>query len=120
VAVSGNGTYNTPAPQFAPTQPGNYHWVAAYSGSSPNTNAANHNVGCADTNEDVVVSTTATVAGASPKTVSTSNTTAVTTSGLYSWLVSYDSTNNAQRDIPASCHETSALTVANGGTISSP
>ncbi|MFC7486606.1 hypothetical protein ACOCJ7_10245 [Knoellia sp. CPCC 206453] len=29
-------------------------------------------------------------------------------------------TNPAQPDIPASCHETSALTVTNGGTISSP
>jgi hypothetical protein len=57
---------------------------------------------------------------ASPKTVSTSNTTAQLTSGSFSWLVSYDSTNAAQRDIPASCHETSALTIANGGTVSSP
>jgi hypothetical protein len=64
-------------------------------------------------------STTATVAGASAQTVSTSNTTAVTASGPVSWLVSYDSTNPAQRDIPASCHETSQLTITNGGTISS-
>ncbi|HSL32004.1 MAG TPA: hypothetical protein VK871_00065, partial [Candidatus Limnocylindrales bacterium] len=28
VAVSGNGTYNSPAPQFVPTAAGNYHWVA--------------------------------------------------------------------------------------------
>ena len=34
--------------------------------------------------------------------------------------MSYDSTNNAQRDIPESCHETSALTISNGGTVSSP
>jgi hypothetical protein len=27
--------------------------------------------------------------------------------------VSYDSTNPAQEDIPASCHETSALTIDN-------
>ena len=45
---------------------------------------------------------------------------AQTASGIFSWQVSYDSTNPAQRDIPASCHETSALTIANGGTISSP
>jgi hypothetical protein len=169
VTVSGNGTYNSPAPQFAPTQPGTYHWVAVYSGSSPNTNGTDHNVGCTDTNEDVVVNTVASslstaqtwvpndsatvsapaggnlagsvsfdvyassdctgtaiysvekaVAGASPKTVSTSNDTAVTATGSYSWLVSYDSTNGAQRDIPASCHETSDVTIANGGTISSP
>jgi hypothetical protein len=65
-------------------------------------------------------STTASVSGASPQTVSTSNTTAQTATGTYSWSVSYDSTNPAQRDIPASCHETSSLTVTNGGTISSP
>ena len=67
-----------------------------------------------------IYSTTAGVAGASPQTVSTSNTTAQLASGSFSWSVSYDSTNPAQRDIPASCHETSALTVTNGGTISSP
>lgn len=66
-----------------------------------------------------IYSTTAAVSGASPQTVSTSNSTAQPT-GSYSWLVSYDSTNNAQRDIPGSCHETSTLTVTNGGTISSP
>ena len=160
--------------QFTPTAPGDYHWVAAYSGDSPNTNGVTHNAGCTETAEDVTVttvatsltsaqrwvpndsvtvtapagsgnlagtvsfalyassdcavggdaaiySTTATVAGASPQTVSTSNTTAQLASGSYSWSVSYDSTgNNAQRDIPATCHETSDLTVVNGGSISSP
>ena len=52
--------------------------------------------------------------------VSTSNTTAQLASGSFSWLVSYDSTNPAQRDIPASCQETSALTISNGCTVSSP
>lgn len=61
-----------------------------------------------------------TIAGASPQVASTSNTTAVTTSGTFSWSVRYDSTNDAQRDIPASCHETSALTITNGGTVTSP
>ena len=170
VPVSGNGTYIA---QFTPTAPGDYHWVATYSGDSPNTNGVTHNAGCTDTAEDVTVttvatsltsaqrwvpndsvtvtapagsgnlagtvsfalyassdcavggdaaiySTTATVAGASPQTVSTSNTTAQLASGSFSWSVSYDSTNNAQRDIPASCHETSDLTVVNGGTVSSP
>jgi hypothetical protein len=172
VAVSGDGTYNTPAPQFVPTAAGDYHWVAVYSGNSPNTNGATHNAGCTDVNEDVTVTsvpssmTTAqtwvpndaatisapagtgnlagkvyftlyptnncsgtaiystpdgvTVAGASPQTVNTANTTAVSESGNFSWSVSYDSTNLAQRDIPASCHETSALTITNGGTVSSP
>jgi hypothetical protein len=172
VAVSGNNTYNSPAPQFIPATPGNYHWVAVYSGSSPNTNGVTHNAACNDSNEDVTVSsvassmstaqswvpndsatisapaggalagtvsfalyatgdcavggdtaiysTTAAVSGTSPKTVSTTNTTPQLTSGSFSWSVSYDSTNPAQRDIPASCHETSALTVANGGTVTSP
>jgi hypothetical protein len=167
VTVSGNGTYS-PA-QFVPTAPGNYHWVAVYSGDSPNTNGLTHNAACTDTDEDVVVrsvassmttaqvwvpndsatisapaggalagtvsfalyasgdctgtaiySTTAPVSGTSPKTVSTSNSTSQTASGSFSWSVGYDSDNGAQRDIPASCHETSALTVANGGTVSSP
>jgi hypothetical protein len=169
VPVTGNGTYNTPTPQFVPASAGTYHWVAVYSGSLPNTNGTTHNADCSDANEDVVVtsvassmttaqtwvpndsatisapaggnlagtvsfdlfanatctgtatySTTAAVSGASPKTVTTSNTAAQLASGSFSWRVSYDSTNSAQRDIPASCHETSALTVTNGGTVSSP
>jgi len=160
VAVSGNGTYNTPSP---------HHWVADYSGNLPNTNGTTHNATCTDDNEEVIVntvasslttaqrwvpndsatvsapaggnlagtfsftlypssdctgtsvySTTVPVAGASPQPVTTANTTAVTATGSYSWSVSYDSTNTAQRDIPASCHETSSLTITNGGTISSP
>jgi hypothetical protein len=170
VPVSGDGSYDTPAPQFVPTAAGTYHWVATYSGSSPNTNGTTHNANCTDANEDVVVTTvpsslttaqkwvpndsatitapagtgtlagtvqfdlyktsdcsgtaaysvSRTVAGASPVTVSTANDTAELASGNFSWKVSYDSTNGAQRDIPASCHETSALTIANGGTVSSP
>lgn len=172
VTVSGNGTYNSPAPQFIPTAPGDYHWVAVYSGSSPNTNGVTHNAACTDTDEDVIVNTvpssmttaqawvpndsatisaaaggnlagsvsfalyasndcavggdsavyteTVAVSGTSPETVGTSNTTAQLASGSFSWSVSYDSTNAAQRDIAASCHETSALTVANGGSVSSP
>jgi len=168
VAVSGNASYGTPNPQFVPTEAGNYHWVAIYSGNAPNTNGTDHNTACNDTDEDVTVttvpssltsaqrwvpndtvtvsataggnlagtvsfalypssdctgaalySTTVPVAGGSPQQVSTSNTTAVTASGSFSWLVSYDSTNPAQRDIAASCHETSALTITNGGTVSS-
>jgi hypothetical protein len=169
VAVSGNGSYSTPNPQFVPTAPGTYHWAASYSGNLPNNNATTHNTACDDTNEDVVVttvpssltsaqtwvpsdsvtvsataggamagtvsfefftngtctgssafSTTKAVAGASPQTVTSGNAPAQTASGSFSWRVSYDSTNSGQRDIPASCHETSSLTVANGGTVSSP
>ena len=64
--------------------------------------------------------TRAVAGAASGVTVSTSNATAVSTSGNFSWKVSYASTNLAQRDIPASCHETSDLTIRNGGTVSSP
>jgi hypothetical protein len=61
------------------------------------------------------------VSGTSPKTVSTTNTSVlVEASTPLSWRVNYDSTNAAQRDIPASCHETSNLTITNGGTVSSP
>jgi len=60
------------------------------------------------------------VAGASPRTVGTANTTEITASGSFSWKVSYASTNSAQRAIPDSCQETSALTVANGSSVSSP
>ncbi len=59
VAVSGDGTYNTPSPQFVPTKPGTYHWVAQYSGSSPNTNGTTHNADCSDANESVVVTSVA-------------------------------------------------------------
>ena len=153
-----------------PTAGGTYHWVAVYSGSSPNTLGTTHNAACTDADEDVVVtsvpssltsaqswvpndsvtvsapsgsgslagtvsfalfptgdctgtsiySTTASVAGTSPQTVSTANTAAQLATGSFSWSVSYDSSNTAQRDIPASCHETSALTVTNGGTVNSP
>ena len=169
VAVSGNGTYNTPTPQFVPTSAGTYHWVAVYSGNLPNNNGTTHNADCSDTNENVNVTTlpvtlsTAqtwvpndsatlsvtgggdlagkvtftlypsadctgtslytvdkTVSGASPQTVGTANTTAISTSGSYSWSVAYASTNPGQRPIPASCHETSALTVTNGDPVQSP
>ena len=60
------------------------------------------------------------VSGGSPQTVSTTNTTVSTTAANVSWLISYDSTNPAQRDIPANCLEKTALAIDNGGTISSP
>ena len=47
------------------------------------------------------------------ETVSTSNTTAITATGNFSWSVSYDSTNPAQEDVAASCHEVSNLTINN-------
>jgi hypothetical protein len=168
VAVSGNGTYNSPAPQFVPATAGNYHWVAVYSGNSPNTNGVTHNAACTDTAEDVTVTSVtptlstaqewvpnddATITAAAggdlagnvsfalynstdcsgtavygpvsvpipanaglSETVSTSNSTAVTATGQYSWSVSYDSTNPAQEDLAATCHEVSTLTIDNDNT----
>ena len=55
----------------------------------------------------------ATRAGASPQTVLSGNAPAQTASGSFSWRVIYDSTNPAQDDIAASCHEVSSLTVNN-------
>jgi len=57
---------------------------------------------------------------AAQPTAATANTTSYSASGSFSWRVNYDSTNDAQRDIPPTCHETSGLTVNNGGTVSSP
>lgn len=51
--------------------------------------------------------------------VSTSNTTPFTIGTSVSWLVSYKSTNLAQRDISATCLESSTLTISNGGSVSS-
>ncbi len=56
VTVSGDDDYETPAPPFEPTAVGDYHWVAVYSGSSPNTNGVTHNAACDDAAEDVTVS----------------------------------------------------------------
>jgi hypothetical protein len=70
-------------------------------------------------NGTAAFSTTKPVSGSSPQTVLSGNAPAQTTDGSFSWRVSYDSTNPAQRDIGASCHETSALTVTNGGSVSS-
>jgi len=60
------------------------------------------------------------VSGASPQTVSTTNTTVSTTAANVSWLVSYDSTNPAQDDISAKCFENTVLAIANNGTVTSP
>ncbi len=169
VGVSGDGGYATPAPAYEPTAIGDYHWVAQYSGSSPNTTGAIHNADCSDDAEDVSVldvpsslSTAQTwvpndaatisapaggdldgtvhfalhtgdscggaplyteavaVSGPSAQTVATSNTVPEDASGTWSWSVSYDSDNPAQRDIPASCSEVSTLSIANGGTHTSP
>lgn len=58
VNVSGDGSYNTPAPQFQPATAGNYHWVATYDGTVNNTGLT-HNGACNDTSEDVSVTSVA-------------------------------------------------------------
>lgn len=68
-----------------------------------------------DCSGSAIYSKTVAVAGSSPRTVGTDNTTAQTATGDFSWRVSYDSTNPAQDDIAASCDETSALTIDNDG-----
>jgi hypothetical protein len=168
VSVSGDGTYGPV--EFTPTAVGTYHWVATYSGDSPNTNGTSHNTDCSDANEDVVVEArasslsseqsfipndeatvsapagsgdlagtvkfevfessdcsgtaiytqTVSVSGASPQTVSTTNTTVSTTAANVSWRLTYDSTNPAQKDIPATCLEKTALAIDNDGSVSSP
>jgi hypothetical protein len=60
------------------------------------------------------------VSGASPQTVSTTNTKVSTTAPNVSWLVTYTSNNPGQKSIPATCLENSALTISNDGTVSSP
>ncbi len=50
VAVSGNGTYQSP--DFTPTAPGTYRWVASYSGDANNNSTAG---ACNDPGESVAV-----------------------------------------------------------------
>lgn len=71
----------------------------------------------ADCTGSSIYSQTVGVSGANPKTVNTTNTTVSTTSPTVSWRVTYTSTNPAQRSIAATCHEHTALTITNGGTI---
>ena len=63
---------------------------------------------------------TVSVSGASPQTVSTTNTTVSTTATNVSWRLTYTSTNPAQRNIPATCLEKTTLTIDNDGTATSP
>jgi hypothetical protein len=53
VDVNGDGTYGPVS--FTPDAPGDYHWVATYSGDAPNTLAADSADCGADPNEDVTV-----------------------------------------------------------------
>jgi hypothetical protein len=60
------------------------------------------------------------VSGASPQTVSTTNTAVSTTATNVSWRLTYTSTNPAQKSIPATCLEKSTLTIDDDGSVSSP
>ena len=60
------------------------------------------------------------VSGASPQTVSTTNTTVSTTAANVSWQLTYTSTNPGQRNSPATCLEKSTLTIDNDGTATGP
>jgi hypothetical protein len=73
-----------------------------------------------DCSGNPIYTQTVPVSGASPQVVSTTNTTVSTTAANVSWKLTYTSTNPAQRSIPANCLEKSALTINNGGTVSSP
>ncbi|MEO6019127.1 MAG: hemagglutinin [Knoellia sp.] len=94
--------------------------VSATAGGTMTGNVAFAVYESADCSGTAIYSVTKPVNGASAQTVSTSNTTVSTTASTISWKVSYNSTNGSQRDIAASCHESTTLTIANGGTISSP
>lgn len=160
--TSGDGDYDSP--EVTPTIDGLYHWVASYSGDSPNTLGATHNTDCTDSDENVMVNTVATsltssqswvpndtvtvtttgggdldgtvtfklyrgadcatgtllgtwtddIDGASPQDAVSGNSTAYSATGTFWWEVSYASDNPAQRSIPASCEETTSLTIDNG------
>jgi hypothetical protein len=73
-----------------------------------------------DCSGTAIYTQTVSVSGASPQTVSTTNTTVSTTAANVSWRLTYTSTNPAQRDIPATCLERTALTIDNDGTATSP
>jgi hypothetical protein len=73
-----------------------------------------------DCSGTAIYTQTVPVSGASPQTVSTTNTTVSTTAANVSWRLTYTSTNPAQRSIPANCLEKTALAIDNDGTATSP
>jgi hypothetical protein len=56
---------------FTPTQAGDYHWKASYSGDTPNTKDQSHNATCSETNEDVTVGPASTTTLTTPRVGST-------------------------------------------------
>jgi hypothetical protein len=73
----------------------------------------------ADCSGTAIYTQTVSVSGASPQTVSTTNTTVSTTAANVSWRLTYTSNNPAQRSIGPNCFEKTALSIDNDGTISS-
>jgi hypothetical protein len=53
VDVNGDNDYMTTG--FTPDAPGDYHWVASYTGDSPNTESTDHNTDCSVGAENVTV-----------------------------------------------------------------
>jgi hypothetical protein len=72
-----------------------------------------------DCSGTAIYTQTVTVAGGTPQTVTTTNTTVSTTAANVSWRLTYTSTNPAQQSISANCLEKTALSIDNGSTISS-
>ena len=72
-----------------------------------------------DCSGTAIYTQTVPVSGASSQTVTTTNTTISTTASNVSWRLTYTSTNPAQRSIPATCLEKSALTINDDGSVSS-
>jgi hypothetical protein len=179
--VSGDGPYPTAlqtAVSFTPKAVGTYHWVAVYSGDSPNTLGVTHGIdpdthACVDSNENVVVQqlqptistaqrfvpndsatitvasgggdlagnvrfqlfagsttcantaeydsgnidvTTGTGSGLS-RTVSSGNTKAYTSDTVFSWLVTYTTSNQGHKDVTSACDvEHSSISIDNDTT----
>jgi len=165
ITVSGDDDYASG--DFTPTEPGEYKWIATYTGDDPNTlgdagacgdegesSTVNQDQPTISTEQSWVPQDEATVVapaggdllgtvtftlfpstdcsgtavyaedvavdGATPQTVGTSNTGdpvsdgyTATASGDFSWEVSYDSDNTAQKGIAATCVEVSSLTIDN-------
>jgi len=76
----------------------------------------------ADCSGSTLIDQTVAVSGASPQTVETTNTTAITaTQANLSWLVQYTSTNPSHKGVQSVCHnENSSLTIDNGSTSTTP
>jgi len=101
---------------FTPDAPGTYHWVASYSGDSPNTNGVTDNAACDQAREDVVVQKVPTSINTAQwvypndkATVSTSDVTTGNVQGSVKFRL-YDTLPNCQAATPSD-------TVGTGGLL---